>query len=74
MCRESRAWDVQRVQGVECAESEATQNAQNTGSLVEENGDQGSMVEAGRETRGLWWRLGRSCKEAHCPRRDGSQA
>lgn len=61
MCRESRAWNVQRVRGVGCAESpgcgmcresEATQNAQNTGSLAEENGDQGSMVEAGKELQG----------------------
>lgn len=77
-CAESLRHGMCRVRGVGCAESpghgmcresEATQNAQNTGSLAEENGDQGSMVEAGRETRGLWWRLGRSCKEAHCPRR-----
>ena len=41
-----------RVRGVGGAESEATQNAQNTGSLAEENGDQGSMVEAGRKPQG----------------------
>lgn len=85
-CAESEAWDVQRVQGVGCAESlrrprrgmceesEATQNAQNTGSLAEENGDQVSIVEAGSETRGLRWRLGGSRKEGCCIRRDGGQA
>lgn len=68
-CAESEAWDVQRVQGVECAESlgrgmcresrvwdvqrvrghtERTEHR----SLAEENGDQGSMVEAGKELQG----------------------
>lgn len=48
-CAESEGWDVQRVRGVGCEESEATQNI---GSSAEENGDQGSMVEAGTKPQG----------------------
>lgn len=59
MCRESGAWDVQRVQGVGCAESPRPHRTHRT---------QGAWRRR-METRGQWWRLGRSCKEAHCPRR-----